>query len=163
MLNFGKVVNEVVRDNEISFCGISYMLSDDEILKVKSIIEGMLNEDTKVSTPSKKDTGYHPVDEKKATQSTSVAYPGTPVWQEDFVTVTLIKGIGYRVYIHCPLSKERHGEYIREKIKQSAKSFGAKFSGNYDAKEFHWTFQNRDDAMKFIESRKQYAKDHKKG
>lgn len=163
MLNFAEVKkNEVVRDNKVDFCGISYMLSDDEILKLKSVIEGMLNtSSSKVSTPSTT-TEYHPVAEKKATQSTTVAYPGTPVWQENFVTVTLVKGIGYRVYLHCPIAGDK-GKYLRDKIKAEFKSYGAKFSGNFEKKEIHWTFQNAEDAKKYIQSRKDWAAENKKG
>lgn len=163
MLNFANVkVNEVVRDNEISFCGISYKLSDDEILKVKSIIEGMLNgTDTKVSTPKQK-AEYHPVAEKKATQSTSVAYPGTPVWQENFVTVCHIPSVGYRVYLHCPIAGDK-GKFLRDKIKAEFKSYGAKFSGNFDTKDIHWTFKSAEDAKKYIQARKDWTAENKKG
>ena len=162
MLNFANVkVNEVVRDNEISFCGISYKLSDDEILKVKSIIEGMLNgTDTKVSTPKQK-AEYHPVEDKPAKQD-FVLYDGQPVWQEDFITVTLVKGVGYRVYLHCPVKGDK-GQKIRYALKKSFKECGAEFSGDYSKKEFHWTFKSREDAQVFINRRKEWAKENKKG
>jgi len=106
---------------------------------------------------SKPNTALH-VEPEKASADTTI--PGKKCWQEDFCTVTYIQG-KYRLYIHCPVGGDK-GKYIREAIKKSAKSYGAKFSGDYEKRIFHWTFENKDDAKKYIDSRKEYAANHKK-
>lgn len=70
MLDFGKkVVTKVVRDNEVNFCGLSYMLSDDEIYSLKDFIENNLglNGDTKEVVEDVEEV----VEPKKSTKGSS--------------------------------------------------------------------------------------------
>ena len=85
---------------------------------------------------------------------------GKPVWQEDFLTVTLVDR-QYRLYVTCPVGGEK-GKAIRYAIKASAKEHGAKFAGNYDAKEIFWAFPSKAKADEFIKARKAYDKENGK-
>ena len=85
---------------------------------------------------------------------------GKPVWQEDFLTVTLVDK-QYRLYVTCPVGGEK-GKAIRYAIKASAKEHGAKFAGNYDAKEIFWAFPSKAKADAFIKARKAYDKENGK-
>lgn len=49
-----KLNNEVVRDNAVDFCGLHYMISDSEAMKLQSIIEAMLNGKTEPKTSNTK-------------------------------------------------------------------------------------------------------------
>lgn len=56
MMNFN-MNTTVVADNKVSFCGIEYLITDDEALKLKSILDGMVSSrsqsvvNTPVATP----------------------------------------------------------------------------------------------------------------
>ena len=53
MMNFN-MNTTVVADNKVSFCGIEYFITDDEALKLKSILDGMVStrgQSSVVNTP----------------------------------------------------------------------------------------------------------------
>lgn len=160
MLRFESAAIE--RDNEVVINGTKkYMLTDDECRKVLVLLETLTgNKPPKVSTPStpqlKNDTTVlHEVEDKKSDKP----IPGTKMFQGDFITVTEVDG-KVRVYLHCPVKGDK-GDKIRYALKKGFKDAGAKWSGNYKAGEFHWTFATKKQAQEYIKAEK--ARANKKG
>lgn len=156
MLQFKKQINEVIADNRVVLCDLEYMLTDDEVIRVKSIIEGMIsqrgdNEIAKKASQPEKVNTLHEVPEK----SEPAPIPGKKMYQADFITVTEVDG-KVRVYLHCPVKGEK-GEKVRYALKKGFKDAGAKWSGDYKAGEFHWTFQTKKQAQDYIKAEKQRA------
>lgn len=159
MMNFANTNVTVSADNEISFCGISYMLTDDEVVQVKGIIEGMISTRSTGKSASKS-----LVFEEDTTKSKSTPIEGKKLWQEDFCTITCALNADgkkeYRLYITCPVKGEK-GEKIRYAIKKSAKECGAIFNpeeGAYNAGRIWWVFKTRKEAETYVATRKEYAK-----
>jgi hypothetical protein len=169
MLNLN-LASAPVLDNIIAINGVEIArLDDTNAQKILDIVRGMVNApvaSTPVTAPVKPtvlapDKQLHLPDEKP-TASTTV--PGKPMWQEDFVTVTSVDVDGkkqYRLYINCPIGGEK-GKKMRYALKASAKELGAKFAGDYDAKDLFWAFPNKAKADEYIKARKAYAKANQK-
>lgn len=152
MINLANTNVTVSADNKVVFCGLEYNLTDNEAMKLKSVIEGM------ISTRNTKESA--PVSEEESTfKPTKIE--GKPLWQEDFCTITCaLNAEGkkeYRLYITCPVKGEK-GEKIRYAIKKSAKDMGAKFAGNYSEGKIYWAFKTRKEAEAYVNSRKEYSK-----
>lgn len=160
---------QVLADNRIDINGVNIgTFTDDEAQRIIDIARGILNErNSKASTPMAKpmaiapSKGLNVVEEPSTSNDKPV---GKPVWQEDFLTVTLAEVDGkkqYRLYVTCPVGGEK-GKAIRYAIKASAKEHGAKFAGNYNAKEIFWAFPSKAKADEFVKARKAYDKENGK-
>lgn len=151
MVNFNSNVAKMVIDNTVVINNqITYTLTDDEVTKVNDIIKGLISSRNSQSAPT-----TAPV----ASVAKKSEIVGKKVYTEDFLTVTDNNG-EYRLYITCPVKGDK-GKKIRTAIKLSAKEYGTKFAGNYDAGEIYWTFNTKTAANKFIKARKDYAKNNK--
>lgn len=75
---------------------------------------------------------------------------GKKVWDDDVCTIIFTKDGDYRLYITTPIKK------VRVAVKMSAKEYNAKWTGNYDKGEIHWTFPSRKEAEEFAKARKEY-------
>ena len=153
MLNFNQTT-PITADNKVSFCGIEYMITDDEATKLKSILDGMVSaRGQQASAPVKNRKPLIIPDETTRKEQEIV---GKKIYQEDFLTISEVDG-KYRLYITCPLGGEK-GKKIRYAIKATAKEAGAKFAGNYDAGEIFWEFSTKKAAQEYVKARKEYAK-----
>ena len=168
MVQVNEMLNGVVVDNVVVINGVELpKLTDEETVKVMKYIDtlvkgrGVEESSGKVSTPvakikiddnKGKVTGVTLAEEepKKVEE-----IPGTPVWKEDFLTITKVDK-SYRAYITC-FVKDEKGKKIRYAIKASLKDAGAKFGGDFDKKDIFWVFDTKKAADKYIETRKAYA------
>lgn len=154
MLKFNQN-QSIVADNRVSLCDIEYMLTDDEVLKVKSIIDGII---AQRSSRTKVKATLSPTEEDLKPVRKNAPMVGKKMWQEDFLTVTVTDDKQYRLYITCPLGGEK-GEKVRYAIKASAKKdFGATFAGDFDKGDIFWAFPTKAKADAFIKARKAYDK-----
>ena len=163
MVQVNEMMNGVVVDNVVVINGVELpKLTDEETVKVMKYIDTLVKGrgvevPSKVSTPVvtpevKKSPELNiPEEEPKKVEE----IPGTPVWKEDFLTITKVDK-SYRAYITC-FVKDEKGKKIRYAIKASLKDAGAKFGGNFDKKDIFWVFDTKKAADKYIETRKAYA------
>ena len=89
MIKFNNANVGVVADNRVVLCDIEYMLTDDEVLKVKSIIDGLISSRNNSAVSSTgtmyKASGITEVPEKKVYRATK---PFTPKYQIKELTGT---------------------------------------------------------------------------
>ena len=157
MLKFNE--NQVIADNTVVINGVKkYNLTDNQTKQLILILDKMINTaavENTVSAPEPKVedkvTEYHPVEDKPE----KAPIPGKKMYQADFITVTEVDG-KVRVYLHCPVKGEK-GEKVRYALKKGFKDAGAKWSGDFKAGEFHWTFQTKKQAQDYIKAEKQRA------
>lgn len=152
MRDYTKTNNTSVTDNKVIIGGLTYMLTDDECDKVKSVLDGIISTRNSTSTPTTSTT---------AAPKKAYAKPeGNTVYTDDFTTVTEVEGV-YRLYISVPLKGDK-GDKVRYAIKANAKKeYGATYAGNFDEGVNFWQFPNKTKAAAFIKARKEYNKEHK--
>lgn len=184
MLNFGKkVVKEVVRDNEVSFCGITYMLSDDEIYSLKAFIDEQLvleaeEEVEEVSQKKSSSKGKAKAEAPTIAEKEDVKksestpnYKPTPnyakamkrtnnLWSSDLCCVS-VENKQYRLRFNYNLigrmakGKESTYDYLKNTFKTQAQMFGAKWHENDDDVDFGWyVFPSKGDAEDYVAFRK---------
>lgn len=129
MLDFGKKMNDVVIDNEISINGFVIGKCTDEVAnKIVRMVIGSL----KMPTEKK---NFAPEE-------------GELLYGSDTLSVRK-EGKEYRLYIITTFPKIRNG------IKYTAKEqYGAKYSGDYKAGKVYWTFPDKKAAQSFITAQK---------
>ena len=154
MLKFNE--NQVIADNTVVINGVKkYNLTDNQTKQLILILDKMINTaavENTVSAPEvQKPVVLHEVPEK----SEPAPIPGKKMYQADFITVTEVDG-KVRVYLHCPVKGEK-GEKVRYALKKGFKDAGAKWSGDFKAGEFHWTFQTKKQAQDYIKAEKARA------
>lgn len=130
-------------------------LDDVQGAQVLSVVQGLQNMSSAVSSPSPAPASKLTyAEDEKSFKPTVIE--GKMLWQEDFCTVSYADK-QYRLYITCPLKGEK-GEKVRYAIKAGAKKdYNAKFGGDFKAGKIFWVFPDKATAMKYIESRKEYA------
>lgn len=137
----------------ISIEGHEWRLNEANTQKVIDILNGMSSQASSSKKPV--DNQLHMEPDKKSRKPLP---DGKKIWQESFVTVLQLPDGTIRVYMECPIAGDK-GDYIRKRIKDEFKSFGARWSGDFDKNEIHWTFQTEDQAKKYIAARKKAAKE----
>ena len=102
-INFNEKKNEtkVIRDNEVKFCGLKYMLSDDEAKSLKKYIDDMLKGNVK-STASAPTTI---TEEEKEWKEVPRIGKEDKAKGNDYVTITK-KGNIYRAYVEYGTMKK---------------------------------------------------------
>lgn len=163
MVRVNEMMSSVVVDNVVVINGVELpKLTDEETVKVMKYIDTLVKGrgvevpsqvSTPVVTPEVKKSPELNIPEEEPKKVEEI--PGTPVWKEDFLTITKVDK-SYRAYITC-FVKDEKGKKIRYAIKASLKDAGAKFGGNFDTKDIFWVFDTKKAADKYIETRKAYA------
>lgn len=136
----------------ISIEGHEWKLNEANTQKVIDILNGM-SQMTSASQKSSVDNGLHMEPEKPEPKPIQ----GKKIWQENFVDVVDEGGV-YRVYMSCPIAGDK-GKFIRSRIKEEFKSFGAKWTGDIEKNIIHWTFPDKKSADNYIAARKKAAKE----
>ena len=155
-------------------------LDDVQGAQILSIIDGMISSPSEV--PSKPVATPKPSKGLTLDPEKPVKPPmrGKEYWGSDnsWVSVRIYEPKEdddpiWIVYINVPSlvrSKDDNGDtkkakaraqYIRDQIKQSAKSYGAAWAGNFDAGQIYWAFETKEDADEFIKD--QIDKNKKRG
>ena len=157
MLRFAEL-NNVIADNEVVINGAKkFNLTDAQCRELIVYLNKLTAVKTNtVSAPEpkvedSKVTEYHPVEDKPE----KAPIPGKKMYQGDFITVTEVDS-KVRVYLHCPVKGEK-GDKVRYALKKGFKDAGAKWSGDYKAGEFHWTFPTKKAAQDYIKAEKARA------
>lgn len=180
MLKFAESTKEV-KDNEIKINGhVIGMVTDEVGEMIISLVKSgsvspatkMLNMDTKDTAPApanqKTEDGIKdlPVMEQKDTKFQTFTVPGRIIFNDDAVTLKQDEDVVH-LEIHIPVfwgkkgaknekdAKQRR-DYIKDQYKKTAKLYGAKWAGNYDAGDIHWDF-TIPEAKKYIQYRKEEA------
>lgn len=153
-------INKVnaVADNTIMINGTQFMVTDSIAEQIYKLCIGQTVQNPVQNTPAptKQDKPLHLPAEKKEKKPLP---EGKKLWQENFVTVLQVAADNsIRVYMDCPIGGDK-GKFVREKIKSEFKSFGAKWSGDLEKNEVHWTFGSEDEAKKYIAARKKATKE----
>ena len=90
MIKFNANTNVTAADNEVILCDLKYMLTDEEVLKVKSIIDGLVANRGGAGIASTSQTAYKAVSENVAPTATK-AEKKPYVATKDFVPQYQIK------------------------------------------------------------------------
>ena len=155
MVQFNQISNSVVRDNIVSLNNqLTYKLTDDEVSKIKSILDAMTSGTVQTTKPVSTTLNVEPDKWEKA------PIVGTKMYQSDFITVTEVEDNGnkqYRVYLDCPIQGEK-GDKVRYALKKQVKDFEGKFAGNFKLRQIYWAFPNKTKANAYIKARKEADK-----
>ena len=122
MINFTNSLNTVTADNKVLIGGLTYMLTDDEAIKLNDIIKGMISTRNTTNTKSKPE----PKQSKSDSEFPSL---GTPTCTIGRITAykTLVRY--WEVEKFCP-------DKVKYALKKSLAEAGATWSKQYGAYEF---------------------------
>ena len=84
MLKFNNVNTSVVADNKVILCDLEYMLTDDEAMKIKSILDGLVSQRGGSGIVSTGQTAYKAVQSPVTTQTTASAAKKVYTATKDF-------------------------------------------------------------------------------
>lgn len=152
-LNFNSNVKEVKEVMyKVVIEGHEWTLNEVNTQRIIDILNGMSSQ-VSASTPAPKDKPFN----LPAEPASPKPINGRKIWQENFVDVVDEGGV-YRVYMSVPIPGKK-GQYIRDRIKEEFKSFGAKWTGDIQKNICHWTFGSKEQADNYIAARKKAAKE----
>ena len=156
MIDFTKMNGTIVADNKVSIGGLEFMLTDDECIKVRDIINGLIS--TRNTTNSLAPATTTPTSTKstKSTTTSTTTLPeiGDVTYKFDYATVFKSK---VRITNNVNEKNSFIPKPIFNGVSQSLRAAGAKWSKDTQS----WEFQTIKACNDWCKAQKEYEKARK--